>query len=34
MGSETNAIQPNQWLPEKTLPGFRDSMDRFYWECS
>lgn len=34
MGSETNDIQPNQWLPEKALPGFQDSMNQFYWECS
>ncbi|ODM22704.1 hypothetical protein SI65_00293 [Aspergillus cristatus] len=34
MGSETNPHQPNQWLPEDTLPGFRDFMNQFYWECS
>lgn len=33
MGSERNSHQPNQWLPEDTLPGFRDFMNQFYWEC-
>ena len=25
--------QPNQWIPEDTLPEFRAFMNRFYWEC-
>ncbi|KGO37966.1 Oxoglutarate/iron-dependent dioxygenase [Penicillium expansum] len=33
IGSDKNTTQPNQWLPEHSLPGFRDFMDRFYWEC-
>ncbi len=26
--------QPNIWLPESTLPGFRAFMNSFYWKCS
>ncbi|KAJ5597763.1 hypothetical protein N7537_007847 [Penicillium hordei] len=33
IGSDENTTQPNQWLPEHSLPGFRDFMLRFYWEC-
>ena len=33
IGSEDYADQPNQWLPEEVLPGFRHSMTAFYWEC-
>lgn len=33
IGSNENTTQPNQWLPEQSLPGFRDFMHRFYWEC-
>ena len=33
IGSESNADQPNQWLPESVLPGFRDFMTDFYWDC-
>lgn len=33
IGSETFAAQPNQWLPEDVLPGFRGFMTNFYWEC-
>jgi isopenicillin N synthase-like dioxygenase len=33
IGSDENQSQPNQWLPEESLPGFRDFMLRFYWEC-
>ncbi|KAJ5679397.1 Oxoglutarate/iron-dependent dioxygenase [Penicillium macrosclerotiorum] len=32
IGSEDNASQPNQWIPEDSLPGFRSFMTRFYWE--
>ncbi|KAF3389357.1 DNA replication complex GINS protein psf1 [Penicillium rolfsii] len=32
IGSEENLAQPNQWIPEHTLPGFRAFMNRFYWE--
>ncbi|KAI9847754.1 MAG: hypothetical protein M1830_007330 [Pleopsidium flavum] len=32
IGSEENAAQPNIWLPEQTLPGFRAFMTKFYWE--
>ena len=31
IGSQENPNQPNIWLPEETLPGFRDFMTRFYW---
>ncbi|KAK6222823.1 hypothetical protein LQW54_000632 [Pestalotiopsis sp. IQ-011] len=33
IGSETFARQPNVWLPEDVLPGFRDFMTAFYWRC-
>lgn len=31
IGSEHNSDQPNQWLPEDVLPGFRSFMTAFYW---
>ena len=34
VGSEENPKQPNVWLPEKTLPGFKDFTTSFYWECN
>jgi len=33
IGSDEYADQPNQWLPEDVLPGFREFMTEFYWEC-
>ncbi|KAJ6108262.1 hypothetical protein N7523_009585 [Penicillium sp. IBT 18751x] len=33
IGSEDNSSQPNQWIPEESLPEFRTFMNRFYWEC-
>lgn len=33
IGSETLATQPNQWLPEAVLPGFRGFTTRFYRRC-
>lgn len=33
IGSETLAAQPNQWLPEDVLPGFRAFTTAFYWKC-
>ncbi len=33
IGSEKNPAQPNQWLPEEVLPGFRDFTTEFYVEC-
>jgi isopenicillin N synthase-like dioxygenase len=33
IGSDQNSSQPNQWVPDEVLPGFRDFMSRFYWEC-
>lgn len=33
IGSETLAAQPNQWLPEEVLPGFRQFTTGFYWTC-
>jgi isopenicillin N synthase-like dioxygenase len=33
MGSDKNGDQPNQWLPDEVLPGFRTFMTRFYWDC-
>lgn len=32
IGSEENPAQPNVWLPEEVLPGFRAFMTTFYWE--
>jgi isopenicillin N synthase-like dioxygenase len=32
IGSEENASQPNIWLPEEVLPGFRAWMTEFYWQ--
>ncbi|KAL5359594.1 hypothetical protein BJX96DRAFT_148735 [Aspergillus floccosus] len=32
IGSEHNTDQPNQWIPDDVLPGFRDFMTNFYWE--
>ena len=34
IGSEGNAEQPNVWLPEETLPGFKEFTSLFYWECN
>ncbi|KAJ8105451.1 hypothetical protein ONZ43_g7423 [Nemania bipapillata] len=31
--SEDFAQQPNVWLPEDVLPGFREFTTRFYWRC-
>jgi isopenicillin N synthase-like dioxygenase len=25
--------QPNQWIPDEVLPGFRAFMTKFYWDC-
>ncbi|ORY59492.1 uncharacterized protein BCR38DRAFT_488524 [Pseudomassariella vexata] len=33
IGSESLHQQPNQWLPEEILPGFRTFMTDFYWHC-
>lgn len=33
IGSEQNTDQPNIWLPEETLPGFRAFTTKFYWTC-
>ncbi|KAL8691729.1 MAG: hypothetical protein Q9224_004107, partial [Gallowayella concinna] len=32
IGSDKYAEQPNVWLPNDVLPGFRDFMTRFYWD--
>ena len=34
IGSEENRVQYNIWLPEDTLPGFRDFTIRFFWELN
>lgn len=34
VGSEGNAEQPNVWLPEDILSGFKESMSEFYWRCN
>jgi len=33
IGSESNEEQPNVWLPDPILPGFRKFMTEFYWTC-
>ena len=33
VGSEENPEQPNVWLPEAVLPGFRNFTTEFYWRC-
>ncbi|KAI1332766.1 hypothetical protein F5Y16DRAFT_418711 [Xylariaceae sp. FL0255] len=33
VGSEDLTLQPNVWLPEETLPGFRSFATEFYWQC-
>jgi isopenicillin N synthase-like dioxygenase len=33
IGSDDYADQPNVWLPEDVLPGFREFTTQFYWEC-
>ncbi|KAJ9270762.1 hypothetical protein DTO212C5_3259 [Paecilomyces variotii] len=33
IGSENNPEQPNQWIPDEILPGFRNFMNDFYWDC-
>ncbi|KAF2623420.1 Clavaminate synthase-like protein [Macroventuria anomochaeta] len=33
-GNTTDAAQPNIWLPEAALPGFRDFMESFFADCS
>ena len=33
IGSQWNKDQPNVWLPDGVLPGFREFMQDFYWEC-
>ncbi|KAI8956960.1 Clavaminate synthase-like protein [Daldinia sp. FL1419] len=33
IGSEDSQTQPNVWLPQDVLPGFREFMTQFYWEC-
>ncbi|KAL8992767.1 MAG: hypothetical protein Q9169_006861 [Polycauliona sp. 2 TL-2023] len=32
IGSDDYPEQPNVWLPDDTLPGFRDFMTSFYWD--
>lgn len=34
IGSQENREQPNVWLPEESLPGFRSFTLHFYWECN
>ena len=34
IGSEDNSLMPNVWLPEDTLPGFREFGLSFYWKCN
>ncbi|RDW61360.1 hypothetical protein BP5796_11252 [Coleophoma crateriformis] len=34
IGSEDNPEEPNIWLPEEVLPGYREFMVKFYWELN
>ncbi|KAI9889681.1 MAG: hypothetical protein M1814_005082 [Vezdaea aestivalis] len=34
VGSEDFEAQPNVWVPEDTLPGFKQFMTKFYWSCA
>ncbi|KAF2098251.1 Clavaminate synthase-like protein [Rhizodiscina lignyota] len=34
VGSEESKEQPNIWIPEDTLPGFRKFTTEFYWTCN
>lgn len=34
IGAEGFEQQPNVWLPEETLPGFKKFTTEFYWECN
>jgi isopenicillin N synthase-like dioxygenase len=34
IGSEWNREQRNVWLPETTLPGFKQATSHFYWKCN
>src|SRR5436305_10633812 len=34
IGSEANPAQPNIWIPEFILPGYREFMTSFYWELT
>lgn len=33
IGSDSNPSQPNVWLPDDILPGWRESTTAFYWTC-
>lgn len=33
IGSDENTDQPNQWISDEALAGFRAFMIKFYWEC-
>ncbi|GAP89530.1 putative thymine dioxygenase [Rosellinia necatrix] len=33
IGSENFVQQPNVWLPDDVLPGFREFTTTFYWRC-
>ncbi len=33
VGSESNPDQPNIWPPPDVIPGWREFMTQFYWEC-
>jgi isopenicillin N synthase-like dioxygenase len=34
IGSEWNHDQPNVWLPESTLPDFKQTTSLFHWKCN
>ena len=33
MGSDENKEALNIWIPDETLPGYREFCTKFYWEC-
>jgi len=33
MGSDENKMEPNEWISDEVLPGFRKFSTEFYWEC-
>ncbi|KAF2458471.1 hypothetical protein BDY21DRAFT_410360 [Lineolata rhizophorae] len=34
IGNEEDEMQPNIWIPEEVLPGFRDFMNAFFGSCT
>lgn len=34
IGIRENTSQPDVWLPDKVLPGFREFTSSVYWRCN